>query len=141
MIRYAVALILCPVLASADAMVVNRVIRAGDRVVASDISIIKADIPRAMQPVTDFDQVEAKVTLYPGRPIRQGELGPQSIIKRNQSVAIEYLSGGLTIRVEGRAMGAASVGEQTRVQNIMSKTIVSGVVMPDGVIRIFSAEG
>lgn len=141
MIRHIVALILAPGIVSADAMVVNRVIRAGDQVSLRDISIIQAEIPQAMSPVTSLDDIEAKVTLYPGRPIRVGEMGPKSVVKRNQLVSIEYQSGGLIIKAEGRAMTDASVGELVRAQNVISKTIVTGTVMPNGTVRVFSAEG
>ena len=93
-------------------------------------------IPGAIGALEDAVGLEAKVTLYPGRPILEGQVGPPALVQRNQTVRMNYVSGALAISAEGRALDRGGVGETIRVMNLGSKQIVTGDVAADGTIEV-----
>ena len=56
----------------------------------------------------------ARVTLYPDRPIRPGDLAPPALVDRNQIVTLEYAAGPLVILTEGRALADRLFGPSHR---------------------------
>lgn len=136
-------LVLCliPLPALADALVTNRIIKAGQVIEAADISVVQADIPgAATDPALVIGQ-EARVALYPGRPIRDGQFGPPAIVLRNQVVSLSYVTGNLAIITEGRALDRGGVGDVIPVVNLSSRNTVQGRVMPDGSVSVSRSEG
>ena len=88
---------------------------------------------------TDLAQVigkEARVNIYPGRPIMPDALGAPAILERNQNVVMRFTRGALTIFSEGRVLDRAGVGERVRVMNMDSKAVIFGRVGADGVIEV-----
>jgi flagella basal body P-ring formation protein FlgA len=79
---------------------------------------------------------EARVALYPGRPIRAGDIGTPAVIERNQVVPLVYVRGGLRIETEGRALVRAGPGEYARVMNLASRAVVTGRVTASGRIEV-----
>lgn len=125
----------------ADAVVTTRVIKAGDVIQAADISAVEAQIPGAVEQTEGVIGQEARVTLYPGRPIRPEQLGRPAVIDRNQIVPLAYLTGNLSITTEGRALARGGVGEVIRVLNLSSRSTVQGQIMPDGSVRVGPPQG
>lgn len=80
---------------------------------------------------------EARVALYPGRPIRAGDIGTPAVIERNQLVPLVYVRGGLRIETEGRALVRAGPGEFVRVMNLSSRATVTGRVTKTGRVEVF----
>lgn len=132
---------LLPTQALADAYVANRVIRAGDVIMAEDLSAIQADIPQAVTAIDQIAGQEARVTLYPGRPIKADQLGAPAVVDRNQIVPLSYHAGNLAILTEGRALSRGGVGDVIRVLNLSSRATVQGQVMPDGSVRVGPPQG
>lgn len=134
----AATLILClsapPVLA--DAVIATRTIRAMTILGPQDMAVVDADIPGALTDPAQAVGLEARVTLYAGRPIAEGDLGRPALIERNQTVALIYRSGGLSIATEGRALDRAAVGEPVRVMNLTSRATVTGTVAPNGSVVV-----
>lgn len=127
---------LMPFVAQAESLVAARIIRAKAVVTAEDITSVDADIPEAL---TSADQAlgqEARVTIFPGRPLRASDVGPSAVVDRNQIVPLAYQNGTLTILTEGRAMQRASEGQVILVMNLASRTTVMGQIGPDGVARV-----
>lgn len=136
-------LVLCllPWPALADALVPNRVIKAGQVIEAADISVVEADIPGAVtDPVRVIGQ-EARVALYPGRPIQEDQFGPRAVVLRNQLVVLSYVSPTLAISTEGRALTRGGVGEVISVLNLSSRNTVQARIMGDGSVRVSRTEG
>ncbi|MFN4128632.1 MAG: flagellar basal body P-ring formation chaperone FlgA [Paracoccaceae bacterium] len=136
-------LVLCliPLPALADAVVANRVIKAGQVIAAADLSVVDAIIPGTVtDPVFVVGQ-EARVVLYPGRPIREEQLGPPAIVLRNQVVSLSYIIGTLAIFTEGRALDRGGVGDVIPVVNLTSRNTVQGRIMPDGSVSVSRSEG
>lgn len=132
---------LLPLPAFADALITNRVIKAGQMIEAADLSIIQAEIPGTLSDPARVAGQEARVMLYPGRPIREDQVGPPTVIARNQVVGLSYIAGALAISTEGRALERGSVGDVIRVVNLSSRNTVHGRVMPDGTVRVSPSEG
>lgn len=135
------SLCLLPAPVWADAFVANRVIRAGDVIRAEDISAVQAEIPQAVAALDLIAGQEARVTLYPGRPIRADQLGAPAVVDRNQIVSLAYLAGGLAITTEGRALTRGGVGDVIRVLNLSSRATLQGQIMPDGSVRVPPPQG
>ena len=136
MLRAALALLLLAAPAAADTLVATRTIRAQSVLMPGDIALVTAGAPGALSdPAAALGQ-EARVTLYAGRPIRPGDLGPPAMVERNQIVALSYRAGGLYIDTEGRALARGGTGEVIRVMNLASRSTVSGRIMPDGRIEV-----
>jgi flagella basal body P-ring formation protein FlgA len=136
-------MILCllPLPAFADAVVTNRVIKAGQVIEAQDISTVDADIPGAITDPARVAGLEARVALYPGRPIREDQVGPPAIVNRNQVVPLSYVTETMTISTSGRALDRGGVGDLIFVLNLSSRNRVQGTVMPDGSVRVGRIEG
>ncbi len=133
------ALLLCllaahPAFAASVAPV--RPIRAQTTVSAADLELTGESLPGAVASIEAAVGREARVTLYPGRPILAEQLGPPAVVERNQVVRMSFVQGALAISAEGRALDRGGVGERIRVMNLASKQIVTGAVAPDGSIRV-----
>lgn len=122
--------------AQADTLVATRTIRAQSQIAEADLALVAGFVPGALDRVAAAVGMEARVTLYPGRPIREADVGPVTIINRNQLVTINYAYSGLHISAEGRALGRGGAGDVVRVMNLNSRNTVSGRVREDGIILV-----
>ncbi len=123
--------------AQAEAVVAVRAIRGSQMIGPEDVAVSEeADAPGAIRDPAAVIGQEAKVTLYPGRPILQGQIGTPAIVERNQLVKMIYSEGPLNIATDGRTLDRAGVGEMVRVMNLTSRQVVTGSVEPDGTIRV-----
>jgi len=132
MLRLALALLILPGAALGESLVAARTIRAETVIGPDDLTTSDTAYPGALIHPADALGLEARVTIYAGRPVRAGDLGPPAVVERNQIVPISFLSGGLTIKAVGRALARGGVGDVIRVMNLESRTTVSGRIAPDG---------
>lgn len=117
---------------AADMLVAARTIPGGTIIAPDDL--VLRDI-NAAGGITDPNLAigqEARVALYAGRPIRAADIGPPSVVERNQVVALIYRHGGISISTEGRALDRASVGDVIRVMNLSSRATVSAQIDSTG---------
>lgn len=136
MLRALALLILATQPAYAGSVVAVRAIRAQTVVTAADLELADKDTPGALTDIAAAAGLEAKVTLYPGRPILPAQLGPPALVERNQQVRMTFKDGPLAISTEGRTLDRGGRGEQVRVMNLSSRQIVSGEVAADGSIEV-----
>ena len=122
--------------AFAQSVVPNRPIPAQSVIVVSDISAIDKVVPGGVGKIEDVIGLEARVTLYPGRPIMIGDVGPPALVDRNEIVRLVFRSGALSIFAEGRALDRAASGERVRIMNIDSREIVVGVLNEDKTVEV-----
>ena len=127
--------------AAAESLVAARTIRSQSVIVPEDLAVVQQQVPGALAAPGDALGLEARVMLYPGRPIRPEDLGPPALVERNQFVELIFERGGLSIVTDGRALDRAAVGEQVRVMNLTSKSTVSGVVTPRGSVLVGGGGG
>lgn len=128
---------LLPLPAPAEVLVATRTLRAAALIGPGDVALTTGTPPpgTATQPEQAVG-LEARVTLYAGRPIPLSALAEPALVERNQTVALLYLSGGLEIRAEGRALGRAAEGEAVRIMNLASRSTVSGRVAGPGLVIV-----
>ncbi|WP_333827059.1 flagellar basal body P-ring formation chaperone FlgA [Pararhodobacter sp.] len=137
--RYLACLLLLalPLPALADVLVTSRTLRAGTLITADDLSLIRGTPPPGA--ATNAEAViglEARVTLYAGRPVPLGSLTEPALVERNQLVSIIFQHGGLEIRADGRALGRGGAGESIRIMNLASRNTVSGRVAAPGIVVV-----
>lgn len=125
-----------PLQASSDILVPTRTIRAKEVIGPDDIMRKQIVVAGALSQLDKIVGQEARIALYPGRPIRPGDIGPPAAVDRNDVVALVFVSGGLRIATEGRVLGRGAVGEAIRVMNLSSRTTVTGFVQPDGTVEV-----
>jgi flagellar basal body P-ring formation protein FlgA len=130
------ALLVLPMPALAESLVAAQTIRAQSVLRAEDVVQVAADIPGALADPADAIGLEARATIYPGRPIRLADLGPPALVDRNEVVPLVYEMGPLSILTEGRALERGGEGDLIRILNIGSRTTVSGRVGADGIVRV-----
>ena len=122
--------------AAAETLVPSRTIRAQDIIAAEDLVVIARTTPGALSDPLEAIGQEARTTLYANRPIRPGDIGAPALIDRNQIVPLNYVTGGLRILTEGRALARGGVGDVIRVMNLSSRTTVSGRIAADGSVHV-----
>lgn len=132
----AAALISLALPAAADTVVATRTIRAMAVIGPEDVALAPGSVPGTLGEPADALGMEARVTLYAGRPIRAADIGPPAVVERNQIVPLVYQAGPLSILTEGRALARAGIGDTIRVMNLASRSTVSGRVRPDGTVVV-----
>ena len=136
MIRLALGILLCTSPALADMVVPTSTIRARSLIGPGDLTVAPGGAPGLLADPESAIGLEARITLYAGRPVRSGDVGPPAMIERNQIIVLLYTAGSLRIRADGRALDRAGVGDRVRVMNLSSRSTVFGDVMPDGTVTV-----
>lgn len=129
-------ILFAPAEALADSVVATRTIPAREMLRAEDVTLVEAEIPGALDQIELAVGQEARVAIYAGRAVRAADLGPGSIVERNQMVVLSYQTGGLAIVTEGRALDRGAEGDVIAVMNMASRTTIFGLIGPDGVVRV-----
>jgi len=130
------ALALAAARPAAQTVVARNPIPSKSVVDALDVHLVEETVPGAFRAVADVVGLEARVTIYPGRALRQGDVGPPALVERNQVVTLRYAAGGLLIETEGRALDRAGAGDRLRVMNLSSRTTVTGRVTDTGIVEV-----
>lgn len=134
--KWILLLLVLPWPAHADALVATRLIRATEVVQTGDVAVQRGAIAGVASSPDQVVGLEARVAIYPGRPVRLADLGPAAVVERNESVVMVYRQGGLTILSEGRALGRAALGESVTVMNMASRQSVQGRVTSFGQVEV-----
>ena len=138
MIRYLLPLL--PVLlatsAQAEMLVAARTIPATSLILADDLLRRDGTAVGALDDPSLVVGMEARVALYPGRPIRAGDVGPPAVVERNQIILLVFSAGTLTITTEGRALDRAGPGDAIRVMNLASRNTVTATIAEDGTAHV-----
>ncbi|MEM9756557.1 MAG: flagellar basal body P-ring formation chaperone FlgA [Pseudomonadota bacterium] len=122
--------------AAADVVVAAGTIRSAQIIGPADVALADGDVIGALTRLEDAIGLEARINIYPGRPVRPGDLQPPALVDRNDIVTLQFASGGLMILTDGRALDRASEGERLRVQNLSSRMIVTGTVIGPGLVAV-----
>jgi len=120
----------------ADSVVATRTIRSHAIIGFTDITVDPTENVGAISEIDDVIGKEARVMLYAGRPIRPNDIGPVTLIERNQIVPLIFLSGSIKISTEARSLGRGGEGDFIRVMNLSSRTTVSGKIGADGSVTV-----
>lgn len=134
--RWLLALTLLAGPAWADSVVSTRIIRAGAVIQPGDLGVASRTAAGAFDRIEDLVGLEARRMIYPGRPILYDHVGSPALVDRNQIVQLSFAVQGLAITTEGRSLARAGAGEEVRVLNLSSRITVTGIVQPDGSVRV-----
>lgn len=122
--------------AAAQSVMAIHAVRAGTTLSADDLAFHDAVATNGFDDPRDIIGMEARVNLYPGRPILTRDVGMPTVVERNAIVPLVFKRGGLSITLEGRALGRAGAGETVRVMNLSSRNTVMGVATETGQVII-----
>lgn len=117
-------------------VVAARAIRSRSVIGPGDVSVAPGSAPGAATDPEEVIGMEARVTLYAGRPIRPADLAPPALVERNQLVSLAYVRGAVRISADGRALDRAGLGERVRVMNLDSRISVTGRVVGPGAVEV-----
>ncbi len=134
-------LLLWPQAGFGESLVATRLIRATEVIAEGDVTRHPQPVSGAAQHPDQVIGLEARVALYPGRPIKLADLGPAAVVERNDIVRMVYRRGGLVILSEGRALARAGLGDTITVMNLGSRQSVQGVVTTAGLIEVTGSSG
>jgi flagella basal body P-ring formation protein FlgA len=122
--------------AAQETVIAAGTIRGTSLIGPADVATVEGETPGALSDMAEAVGMEARINLYPGRPIRPGDLRPPAIVERNEIVSLRYNHGGLLILTEGRALDRAAQGERLRVINLASRQTVTAVASAPGLVIV-----
>lgn len=122
--------------ARAQVVIAAGTIRSQQVIGPEDVVIADGQVPGALSVLEDAIGLEARINIYPGRPVRPGDLQEPALVDRNEIVTLRYETGGLLIITEGRSLDRAGEGERLRVQNLASRNTVTGTVIGPGLVAV-----
>lgn len=134
--RFVLCLICMVQPAWGDILVPTRVIQPRMLITADAVTLRATHYAGGLSDLSQVIGKEARVALYPGRPIRPQDIGAPALIERNEIVPLVFAASGLDIKTEGRAMGRGAVGERVKVMNLASRTMVMGVIRADRTVVV-----
>lgn len=111
-----------------------RSVNAGEVIQPTDMIWTKA----AGAPADAPRDADAVIGMAARRPLREGatvslrDVAAQQVIKAGDTVEVTWSSGGITLTIQARAMGAASVGQSFNAQNPASKKVIEAVATAPG---------
>lgn len=109
-----------------------RTLRVGTIISMNDLNVASTDDP-AVQALLGM---EVRRPLYIGQKVAQADLGPPTLVKRNDLVSIIYQNNRLGLRTVGRALGAGGEGEWIDVINSQTKLKIRGKVAGRGQVEV-----
>ncbi len=115
-----------------------RSIRSKSLIGPDDVVMIAAS-PATIGAITDVNEIigkEARVALYPGRPIRRSDLADPAMVERNDIVRLTYTRGALVIAADGRALERGGVNQRIRAMNLDSRITIVGTVVGPGEVEV-----
>lgn len=131
------ALLAAMAAAAGDATVLAaRPIRAKSVIAPGDLTVAPGGTAGALSDPASAVGMEARVAIYAGWPVREGDVGPPAVVERNQLVLLRFRRAGLEIETDGRALGRAGLGERVRVMNLDSRVTVTGAAVGPGVVEV-----
>lgn len=119
-----------------ETVVATGTIRGQSVIGPADVALVEGDTPGALVSLDQAIGLEARINLYPGRPIRAGDLQPPAVVDRNEIVTLRYDAGAVLIVTEGRSLDRAGIGDRLRVMNLSSRTTVTGTVLGPGLVVV-----
>jgi flagella basal body P-ring formation protein FlgA len=112
----------------------------GEIIDADDLDVVELPFGRVPRnAITDAQNLigmTPKRLLRPGLPIRETDVVPPMIVKKNTVVMMNFDSAGLHLTAKGKALENGALGEVIRVENLQSGIAVQGVVQADGHVAV-----
>jgi len=119
--------------AAAGDVVATRTLRIGSILTEADL---RARDPRDRVRIDGMVGQEVRRVIYAGRPVAEGDLGPPTLVQRNDVVVMVYSVGVLDMRTEGRALDRGGKGEVIDVMTLSSRQKVRATVTGPGRVQV-----
>ncbi|MBP7651398.1 MAG: flagellar basal body P-ring formation protein FlgA [Phenylobacterium sp.] len=120
-----------------------RSLSAGEMVQPQDVVWAKA----AAAPMDAPRDADAVIGMAAKRPLRAGaavsvrDVSAPQVIRAGDAVMVVYEAGGVSLSLEGKAMGVAGIGDTVAVQNTASKKIIQATASGPGQAVVGPAAG
>jgi flagella basal body P-ring formation protein FlgA len=116
------------------------VIYPGDLIHNDMLSDLPADTARGVGPFAETRSAVigkmARRTLLPGGAIPLAAIDVPRLVVNGAAVDLVYIDGDLSISAVGMALQDGAAGDFVKVRNDDSGVTVTGVVQPDGAVRV-----
>ncbi len=123
----------------ADVVVLTRPVPAGQAITADHVAIRRRDIAGGGATYADTSAVVGKTAvqgLAPGAALSRNNLADGALLERGDPVVLVSRTGGVEVRMAGRALGRAAPGDTVSVENLGSRRIIRGRLIGDGVVEV-----
>lgn len=125
---------LVPVVVSA------RPLGRGDLLGAGDLTLAERDLselpPGYLPTLPEAVGKRMRRPVTAGMPLTGTMLEAPVLVQRGQQVTVLAETGGVSVRIAGKALGNGAEGDRVRVQNTTSSRIVEGTVTATGIVRV-----
>lgn len=115
-------------------------IARGEIVRKSNLKMAKQDVTSLNgNYFTDINLINghiAKRLIRENQAIKSYMLTKSKVIRRGEYVTIIAETSGISIKMKGKALNDATIGEHVRVKNMNSKRIIEGTAIRTGVVKI-----
>jgi flagella basal body P-ring formation protein FlgA len=112
----------------------------GEILAAADLRIVELPLARlgafALTDAEALVGMQVRRLLAPGRPVMVQSVMQPLIIDRGDRISIRYDDGQLSLSAPGRALDDAHRGEEIRVVNLVSNTMLVGIATAEGVVEV-----
>ncbi len=132
------------VIVQAKVLTAARTLPKGHYLTRADVSVAERDVSRLTSGFysnpAELTGLRLKQPVIAGRLITPSVLEAERLVRRGQTVTLTVASGGLSIRMAGKALMDGAKNQRIRVENLSSGRIVEGVVRsPEHVEVLISA--
>ena len=107
----------------------------GTVLVSGDVVVPDAEVEEA----TDVIGWITRRVVAEGEPLEPPAISPQDVIRSGDAVQLIYRAGSLEVRMRGKAMGSAAVGERVLVR-VDTQRRYEGIAQKAGEVRLASPE-
>lgn len=133
-----ISTILASIGVCAETVVARHILAPNTIISAADVKLLSAKRSGAFSKLQSVIGQEVRMTLYTDQAIQAEDIGPPTLVFRNQIVQINFASGALNITASARALARGGVGDRIQVMNINSKSILFGQVQQNGSILVIN---
>ena len=115
-------------------VVASRTLRVGTILTSADI-----EYPQGRDQEIAASKIlgkELRRAIYAGRLLTERDVGPPTLVRRNDIVTMIYRSGYLGLRTQGRSLDAGGVGEVVEILNLDTRLKVHAVVTGENKVEV-----
>ena len=121
-------------------VVATKPLGTGHVLKAEDIKLATVDISQMRKGfVKSKQQVLGQQLKYPlamGAVVSPNALKSKKVVARGQVITLLAKAGTMEVRMSGKALASAALGQRVKVKNLSSKRVVEGIVASPGVVKV-----
>ncbi len=121
-------------------LVTNQPVSRGSPLGVSDVRLEERDVAALRRGYLEHpEQLRGRVAkrdLATGQVISPNQLSARRVVRRGNRVTILARVGGILVRVAGKALGDAGIGERVRVENSSSGRRIEATAVAAGIVEV-----